>query len=177
MVPVGWKDMEVRPVRPKEYAAAGEVTAEAYREYARPDGGWDEYLLELADVAGRVGRTEVFVALEDGRVLGCVTLELDQALGDDDKELPPGLSCIRMLGVDREARGNGVGRALVQRCIDRSREAGKATVTLRTTRPMKAARHLYESMGFERDPARDMVYDSGFRLLAFRLELRATGSG
>jgi ribosomal protein S18 acetylase RimI-like enzyme len=169
--------MEVRAVRPNEYAAAGEITAEAYREYAEPGDGWPEYLLELADVAGRVERTEVFVALEAGRVVGCVTLELDQALGDDDKELPPGLSCIRMLGVDREARGHGVGRALVQRCIDRSRESGKATVTLRTTRPMKAAQHLYQTMGFERDPARDMVYESGFRLLAFRLELRATGSG
>ena len=166
--------MEVRPPTSDEFTAAGRVTADAYREFAKPGAGdWDEYLLELANVAGRVDRTDVFVAVEDGRILGCVTLELDQALGDDDKVLPPGVSCIRMLGVDRAARGRGAGRALVQRCIDRSREAGKATVTLRTTRPMKAAQRLYASMGFQRDPARDMVYESGFTLLAFRLELAA----
>ena len=45
-------------------------------------------------------------------------------LGDDDAFLPPEFSCIRMLGVEGTARGRGVGRALVQRCIDRSREAG-----------------------------------------------------
>jgi ribosomal protein S18 acetylase RimI-like enzyme len=164
--------MEIRPVRPDEYAEAGEVTAGAYQEFARPgEDDWDEYLAELADVAGRADRTEVSVAVEDARVLGCVTLELDQTVGDDDKELPPELSCIRMLGVRPEARGRGIGRALVQTCIDRSGEAGKETVTLRTTHLMKVAQKLYRDMGFERDPDRDFVYESGFTLLAFRLQL------
>jgi len=44
-------------------------------------------------------------------------------------------------------------------------------VTLRTTAPMKAAQHLYASLGFEPDPDRDLVYESGFRLIAYRLEL------
>jgi ribosomal protein S18 acetylase RimI-like enzyme len=165
--------VEVRAPTPQEYAAAGRVTADAYLEFAEPGAGdWDEYLIELADVGGRIGRTDVFVAVEEGEILGCVTLELDETLGDDDAFLPPEFSCIRMLGVAGAARGRGVGRALVQRCIDRSREMAKTTVTLRTTRPMRAAQHLYTSMGFERDPSRDIVYESGFTLLAYRLELR-----
>jgi ribosomal protein S18 acetylase RimI-like enzyme len=164
--------MNIRLARPEEYAEAGEVTAGAYLEFARPgQDDWDEYLAELADVAGRADRTEVVVAVEDGRILGCVTLELDQTVGDDDKELPPELSCIRMLGVRPEARGRGIGRALVQACIERSTEAGKETVTLRTTHLMKVAQRLYRDMGFERDPDRDFVFESGFTLLAFRLPL------
>ncbi|HEX9312819.1 MAG TPA: GNAT family N-acetyltransferase [Actinomycetota bacterium] len=164
--------MEIRPVAPAEYEEAGEVTAGAYMEFARPgDPGWEEYLAELADVAGRADRTEVYVAVEDGAVLGCVTLELDQTVGDDDEELPPDVSCIRMLGVRPEARGKGIGRALVVRCIDRSREKGRRIVTLRTTHLMKVAQRLYRDMGFERDPARDYVMDSGVTLLAFRLPL------
>src|SRR5205823_12163278 len=136
--------MEIRLARPDEYAEAGQVTAGAYMEFARPgDPDWEEYLADLADVSGRAGRTEVYVGVEDGRVLGCVTLELDQTVGDDDKELPPDVSCIRMLGVLPEARGKGIGRALVVRCIERSREAGKRIVTLRTTHLMKVAQRLY----------------------------------
>jgi ribosomal protein S18 acetylase RimI-like enzyme len=170
--------MEIRDVRPSEYQAAGEVTAGAYREFATPGSdGWDGYLRELADVAGRIDRTEVYVAVEDGAVLGCVTLELDATVGDDDVELPPEMSCIRMLGVAPAARRRGLGAALVRRCVERSREAGKQVVTLRTGGTMKAAQALYASLGFEPDPDRDLVYESGFRLVAYRLELgeRATG--
>lgn len=165
-------DVEIRPVRPEEYEEAGRVTAGAYREFApHDDEGWQEYLGEIADVAGRVDRTEVFVAVDGGRILGCVTLELDRTVGDDDVTLPPEMSCIRMLGVDEAARGRGIGRALVNLCIDRSRQVGKTLVTLRTTTPMAVARRMYESMGFEADPERDVVYDDGFRLLAYRLAI------
>ena len=164
--------MELRLARPEEYEEAGDVTAGAYMEFARPgDTGWEEYLGELRDVAGRADRTEIYVAAEDGRVLGCVTLELDGTVGDDDKELSPELSCIRMLGVGQEARGRGVGRALVELCVDRSREAGKQTVTLRTTHLMKVAQTLYRDMGFERDPDRDVRLESGLKLIAYRLPL------
>jgi GNAT superfamily N-acetyltransferase len=164
--------VEIRSVRPDEYEAAGRVTADAYREFVPPnDPDWDRYLAELADVGGRVDRTEVYVAVEDGVVRGCVTLELDRTVGDDDAELPRDVSCIRMLGVDPSARRNGYGRALIQYCIDRSRAAGKRLVILRTTDLMKAAQMLYLSMGFERDEERDMVFENGFRLIAYRLPL------
>jgi ribosomal protein S18 acetylase RimI-like enzyme len=165
-------DVDIRPVRPEEYEEAGRVTAGAYREFAPDDDdGWQEYLGEIADVAGRVDRTVVYVAVGGERILGCVTLELDRTVGDDDVTLPPEMSCIRMLGVDRSARGRGVGHALVVTCIDRSRQAGKTIVTLRTTALMVVARRMYESMGFEADPERDVVYDDGFRLLAYRLAI------
>jgi len=167
-------NLEIRLVRPQEYEEAGRVTAGAYREFVPQDEAhqdWLEYLEMLADVAGRVDRTAVLVAVRDGRVLGCVTLELDHTVGDDDKELSPEASNIRMLGVRPEARGKGIGRALVVRCVERSREAGKRIVTLRTTHLMKVAQRLYRDMGFERDPARDYVMDSGVTLLAYRLPL------
>src|SRR5438132_3449118 len=100
--------MDIRLARTAEYAEAGDVTAADYAECARPnDSGWDEYLEELRDVAGRASRTEVYVAVEEGQVLGCVTLELDGVVGDDDKVLPPDVAGIRMLGVRPEARGRG----------------------------------------------------------------------
>jgi ribosomal protein S18 acetylase RimI-like enzyme len=164
--------VEIRLAEPGEYAEAGEVTAGAYVEFARPgDPGWDGYLDELRDVAGRVDRTDVLVAVQDGRVLGCVTIEMDHTVGDDDQELPAGVSSVRMLAVRAEARGRGIGKALMEACLQRSREAGKTVVVLRTTHRMKVAQGMYERMGFERDPARDEHLESGLVLLAYRLAL------
>ena len=50
-------------------------------------------------------------------------------------------------------------------------QVGRRAVTLRTTEVMVAAHRLYGSLGFHRDVERDMVFDSGFRLIAYRLPL------
>lgn len=165
--------IEVRAVRQEEYEGAGRVTARAYEEFVRPgEDGWDAYLGRLADVAGRAGRTLVLVAVEDGRILGSATLELEARVPGGEREaapLPPGEAHLRMVGVDPEARGRGVGRLLVQACVERAREAGKSLLTLNTTPRMWAARRLYESMGFRRRP--DQVFEDGTRLLSYELPL------
>ncbi|HKR98259.1 MAG TPA: hypothetical protein VJU79_01975, partial [Candidatus Dormibacteraeota bacterium] len=72
------EEIEVRPARPEEYTAAGAVTALAYREFAvEGDDGWSWYLDHIADIAGRVDRTTVLVAVTRGAVVGTATLELD----------------------------------------------------------------------------------------------------
>ena len=166
--------VEVRDVRPDEYAEAGRVTADAYREFATKGRDWDGYLRRLADVADRVRRTRVLVAVEEGRILGTLTLELDGRTdeGAHDREaepLAPGEAHVRMLGVAKDARGRGIGRLLMDACLAEARRAGKTFVTLNTTERMTAAQSMYESMGFER--GEDWVFDDGFVLLSYSLRL------
>jgi ribosomal protein S18 acetylase RimI-like enzyme len=164
--------VEVRDIRPGEEADAGRVTRLAYAEFADPgDPDWSGYLDQVGDVAGRAARgVPILVAIEGGRVLGTATLETEEAsMGDDPVE--PGTANLRMLGVDPEARGRGVGRALVEASLGLSRRLGKRAVTLHTTKDMKVAHHLYEAMGFVRDPARDWRVTEDFILYAFRLDL------
>jgi ribosomal protein S18 acetylase RimI-like enzyme len=71
--------------------------------------------------------------------------------------------------VSPDARGRGVGRRLMDACIEMARAAGKRRLTLNTTEDMAAARALYEGMGFSRRP--DKVWDDGFRLLSYELKL------
>ena len=101
--------IEVREVPRNEHAEAGRITAEAYREFVRPgETQWEDYLGEVADVSGRAGRTTVLVAVEEGRILGSATLELDGRIeGEQDDPLSPGEAHIRMLGVKADARGRG----------------------------------------------------------------------
>jgi ribosomal protein S18 acetylase RimI-like enzyme len=158
--------VEVREARPDEYEEAGEVTALAYREFATPgDTGWSDYLGRIADVGSRARRTAVLVAVEDGRILGSATLELAGRIDDDDPELAPDEAHIRMLGVHPDARGRGVGRSLMDACFDRARAEGRARMTLHTTQRMRAARRMYERMGFDRLP--DRVFPDGFVLLSY----------
>jgi GNAT superfamily N-acetyltransferase len=56
---------------------------------------------------------------------------------------------LRMLYVEPEARGHGVGRRLVDAALEFSRTAGFASVMLWTNPQLTAARKIYEAVGFE----------------------------
>jgi len=167
-----------REARPEDHAEAGRVTAEAYREFIPPggDGDWERYLTRLADVGERARRTTILVAIEEDRIIGCVTLELESRVrdGDGDEPLEPGEAHIRMLGVDPAARARGAGARLMEECETRARAAGKTFVTLHTTTKMLAARRMYERLGYVREA--DRIFPDGFVLLGYRKELSGSMS-
>jgi ribosomal protein S18 acetylase RimI-like enzyme len=162
----------VRPVRPEEYASLGELTVAAY--HTLPDMWPDEqriYDEEIRDVAGRDRVSCVLVAVgPDGELLGGVTY----VRGPDDpfsEELREGEAGIRMLAVDPACHGRGVGRALTEACIERARTGGRRRIVLHTGHWMVAAKHLYESLGFRREPALDFTPVPGIHLIAYAMDL------
>ncbi len=165
--------MEIRELRPEEYEEAGRATVAAWAEYAHPDDPESRpYLQRIADIRDRAGHTLVLGAVEDGRAIGSVTLELDAKVEPDSpRPLAPDTANVRMLGIHPSARRRGAGRALMEACLERARASGKRTVTLHTEHEMHAAQALYWSMGFVRDAGLDRVADDGTVLLGFRLDL------
>ncbi|MDF3297196.1 GNAT family N-acetyltransferase [Streptomyces tropicalis] len=91
----------------------------------------------------RSGPRDHLVAELDGTVVGYIRLAL-----------PTPLACnthvrqIQGLAVADEARGTGVGRALLRACLDEARRRGARRITLRVLGPNAPARRLYESEGF-----------------------------
>ena len=168
--------MEIREAVPHEHEGAGRVTMAAYAEFFAPDGvdADHEYLQAIGDVAGRAPRTTILVAVDDGRIVGCVTLELDGRTDLDDGPLAPERAHIRMLGVAPEARGRGIGRALMIECERRALAAGRSEMTLHTTGLMHAAQAMYASLGYERTD--DLVLPDGFVLLGYRKGLQPSTS-
>ena len=160
--------IEIREARPEEYEEAGAVTTNAYREFFSETEP-HSYLEEIADVAGRAPRTTILVALDEGRIVGSATLELDGRTSEDSGPLALDEAHIRMLGVDPDARRTGVGKQLMAACEARARSAGRTRMTLHTTTLMRAAREMYTSLGYER--SEDRVFPDGFVLLGYTKQL------
>ena len=161
----------VRPARPDEYAEAGAVTARAYEEFApKEHGDWEAYLRRIADVAGRADRTAVLVALDGDTLVGSATLELDGRVSQEpERPLAPDEAHLRMLGVHPDHRRRGIARHLVDASIELARSRGKRRLTLDTGPPMRAARAMYEAMGFRQSGIREM--GSGLCLYSYELPL------
>ena len=162
---------EVREAMPIEYAEIGRVTQAAWREFARPsDALWRAYYRQLADVAGRAARAVVLVAVVGRRVVGTATVELGSTIEGGDS-LAGGRANLRMLAVEPLWRGRGIGRLLVDACLERARAAGKEVATLHTVEQMTTATRIYRALGFERDPSADVARSPELTLLAYRLDL------
>lgn len=163
--------MELRQVVPDEFAEVGRLTVEVYvgEGFIDPD---DSYVRELTDTRRRAREAEVWVAVEDGQLLGSVTFcpvgSLFREIGGDDE------GEFRMLAVHPDARGRGVGRALVELCLRRSGELGYAGIRMSTMDRMASAHRVYERLGFTRAPEDDWSPVPGVSLLAYATRLART---
>jgi len=166
--------LEIRRIRPDEYHAVGDLVVNGYAhdDYLRtPDGNFDEeYAAMLRASAQRDSEAELWLAVEAGRILGCVTW---CPVGSPYRELATNDTQgeFRGLAVDPEARGRGVGRALVEHCLDLARKDGLHEVVLCSLPEMKTAHRLYESLGFSRRSEMDWTPVAGVTLWAFSIRI------
>ncbi len=172
------RTVTVREARPEEYARIGELTVSAYLGLPLGDDpDHVAYLDELRDVEARVRHCTIYVALAaDGRVLGGVTYIPGPGTPFSESE-HQGEAGFRMLAVDPSAQGGGVGRALVEACIERARADRRSALVLLTLPSMRTAHRLYERLGFGRAPDRDWEFAPGSVLLGYILPLGAPPGG
>jgi DNA-binding MarR family transcriptional regulator/GNAT superfamily N-acetyltransferase len=115
--------------------------------YAREYGWSDEFEAFVAEIAAAFIRTydphweRCWIAELDGRIVGGV-LVVKQSKK---------VAKLRLLIVDPEARGLGIGARLVDECVQFTRRTGYRKMTLWTNSILDAARHIYEKAGFQRE--------------------------
>jgi DNA-binding MarR family transcriptional regulator/GNAT superfamily N-acetyltransferase len=131
----------VRPHRPGDIGWVigrhGALYAEEY--------GWDEtFEAFVAEIAARFvrhfdpKRERCWIAEREGRNVGAVFLVRKSAT----------VAQLRMLIVEPEARGLGIGKRLVDECERFAQQAGYRKIVLWTNRGLDAARHIYEGAGY-----------------------------
>ena len=78
---------------------------------------------------------------------------------------------LRLLAVAPEARGQGIGEALVNECVRRARRMGATELGLHTSRSMEVAMRMYRRLGFVRAPEHDFQPEGAELVEGYRLPL------
>ncbi|WP_460725516.1 GNAT family N-acetyltransferase [Nocardia heshunensis] len=158
--------VEIRDAEVGDYSAVGDLTVEVYvgEGHVNPQS---DYVAELADTATRAESAEILVAVRDGVVLGSLTMARPGTPYADIAR--PGELEFRMLAVSKQARGLGVGTALLKQVIDTARAEGFEAVVLTTMPTMQDARRMYDRLGFAHVPERDWRTMAGTPLTVMRL--------
>ena len=133
----------MRSHRPGDIGWVISSQAKAYAE----EYGWDiSYEALVAEICAQfiknydASREHCWIAEAGGEPLGSIFL----VKGSDD------VAKLRLLLVEKKARGLGVGRALVEQCISSARAKGYKKMTLWTQSILVAARGIYQAEGFRR---------------------------
>ena len=135
------RPLTIRPHRAGDVAFVLARQARLYSEDYGFDQRFEALICELGATFLRdydPRRDASFIAEVDGRLVGAVFVTRK-----DDT-----VARLRLLHVESEMRGRGIGRRLVDACIRFARDAGYRTLTLWTNDVLVEARRLYERAGF-----------------------------
>ncbi|HEY8341112.1 MAG TPA: GNAT family N-acetyltransferase [Egibacteraceae bacterium] len=159
--------LQIRDARDDELDIVASLSVDAYAEYAArmsPDA-WSSFAQDIANVRGRLPDADLLVAELDGKLVGAVTMFTDWRGAQADSV------GVRLLAVIPEARGKGIGRALMEEVIARARARDKRRVVLTIAPEMESVKELSEELGFEREPDLDHVPAPGVRSEGYALSL------
>ena len=135
----------IRPIEPRDDAAMAAIVRRSLETYGLNLPGtayFDPELDHLSRFYAAKPLERAYFVLEDacGRVLGGAGLA----------EAPEGTRCaeVQKLYLSEEARGQGLGRRLMERVEQAARSLGYRETYLETHSRLKAAIRLYERLGY-----------------------------
>ena len=133
----------VRAVAGADNSALAGLLREVMEEFGAAGAGSSIHDPELQDMASAYAAagSAYFVVEHDGRLVG----------GGGFGPLAggaPEVCELRKMYLRPEARGHGLGRAMLARCLETARQIGYQRMYLETRQNMTEARRLYERNGF-----------------------------
>jgi GNAT superfamily N-acetyltransferase len=159
----------------------------AYEQFTAelPPPMWDFYRSNIERTMAAAGLDQLLVAISpalEGETPSSLRGGLKDAsssgggiagsvlLYENAEDYLPEWWSVRLLAVHPDARGQGIGRLLMEECVRRAREGGAKVLGLHTTDMMAVAQAMYGRMGFERVPELDFQLPE-YLIKAYRLDL------
>lgn len=133
----------IRPVSDSDTAPLAELLREVMEEFGAAGAGSSIHDPEVHDMAGAYAGegSAYFVVESGGRLVG------GGGLGPLAGGAPE-VCELRKMYLRPEARGRGLGRAMLHRCLAVARQSGYHRMYLETRQTMTEAMRLYERNGF-----------------------------
>lgn len=134
--------MRIRPIRPEDDAAMAEIMRTVMLSYgvSGPGTAMEDPEVDALSSSYPGDKSQYFV-IEDGQILGGAGF--GPLAGGSE-----GICELRKVYLKSEARGRGLGRALVMRMLELAAAEGYRTCYLETVPQMVEAHRLYERLGF-----------------------------
>ncbi|MEZ4792052.1 MAG: GNAT family N-acetyltransferase [Gelidibacter sp.] len=134
----------IRQICPNDNAPLEQVIKSIFPEFGLPLVG----TAYADDETGKMfesyqGANEIYYVIErDGRIFGGAGIKPLRDFESDVCEL-------QKMYFSPEIRGKGLGKAIILKCLEQAKAFGYKTCYLETVPALKAAIHIYESVGFK----------------------------
>jgi GNAT superfamily N-acetyltransferase len=134
----------LRDAEAKDGPGIDRVALAAFSQYRDLYSDWPAFSRNV----GRMSQlaAELVVAARADQIGGAVGYVGPGAAKQDF--FNPDWPVVRMLVVDPQVRGAGLGRRLTEACIEKARRDGSAVIALHTSPIQEVARAMYQRMGF-----------------------------
>jgi putative acetyltransferase len=135
--------VQIREVESTDNAALATVIRNAFEEHGAPKEGtvYSDPTTDALFQLFQAKKSVLWVAEEDSEILGCCGVYPTNGLDKDTAELAK-------FYILEKARGKGIGKALLLKCIDSARELGYARLYLESLPQYAKAVGMYERSGF-----------------------------
>jgi len=166
---------KIREAKPEEFKTIGSLLVKVYSQLdgfpkQEDQPSYYEMLSNIGEITKKP-HTQLLVAVDPyGSIEGSVVYFSDMQYygsgGSATQEKKA--SGFRLLAVNPEVRGEGLGKLLTLACIQKAIDLKQAQVIIHSTKAMQLAWKMYEKLGFKRSLDLDFMQEElpvfGFRL-------------
>jgi putative acetyltransferase len=137
------REITIRPIEPADNAAMASIIRNALTEFGANKQGtvfYDPTTDALYQLFQQTGSC-YFIAEEDNQLLGGAGIFPSAGL-------PPGICELVKMYLSKNARGKGIGRLMIGKCLQEAKNFGYTSVYLETMPELVKAVSVYEKFGF-----------------------------
>jgi GNAT superfamily N-acetyltransferase len=174
---MGTSQYIIRNAKPEEFETLGKLMVTVYSQldgFPKPSEqpAYYNLLLNIGDFTKKPNAELLVAVTADNDLLGGVVyfgdMEYYGSGGTATQETNS--AGFRLLAVDPNTRGMGIGKILTLACIQKAREGNLSQMIIHSTKAMQTAWKMYENIGFERSEDLDFL-QGDLPVFGFRLKL------